>query len=241
VTYIFSSNNRLFTLARQGQRWPSALGAVAVVPVILALMIVSQVIARVLLRPIFPKGVQSVPDLIAEIIGFLSIYMCLWAWLRFWNKRPLLSLGFERQCVLQRVLRGSLVAGLMVVAMAGLAMTPGASLTPGELRTKGLTAVGSGLLTLLATTVQSSAEEALFRGWVLSAIGSRYRPWIGVLVSSLLFATAHLLNGSTPLAWLNLFFLEHSPQSGRWLRAGYGERPLGTQSGIGLRAACWAW
>jgi membrane protease YdiL (CAAX protease family) len=60
-------------------------------------------------------------------------------------------------------------------------------------------------LTLLATAVQSSAEEALFRGWLLSAIGSRYRPGIGVLVSSLLFATAHLLNGATPLALVNLF------------------------------------
>lgn len=206
MTSIFSPNNRLFVLARQGQRQPSALTAIAVVPFMLVLMIASQVIGRVLLRPIFPKGGQSVADLIAEIIGFLSIYLGLWIWLRFWSKRPFWSLGFEHQCVIQRLLRGALVAGLMVVAMVALTMVPGASLAPGEIQTKGLAAVGTSLLTLLATTVQSSAEEALFRGWLLPAIGSRYRPWIGVLVSSSLFATAHLLNGSTPLAWMNLFF-----------------------------------
>jgi membrane protease YdiL (CAAX protease family) len=206
VASILSPNNRLFVLARQGNRRPSALVAIAVVPVMLALMIVSQVIARALVRPIFPNGVRSVANPIAEIIGFLSIYLGLWVWLRSWSKRPFRTLGFEHQRVLQRALRGALVAVLMVLAMAGLTMIAGASLLPGELRTRGLAAVGPGLLILLATTVQSSAEEALFRGWLLSAIGSRYRPWIAVLISSLLFATAHLLNGPTPLAWVNLFF-----------------------------------
>jgi membrane protease YdiL (CAAX protease family) len=172
----------------------------------LVLMIASQVMARVLLRRFFPGDGRTIADSIAEIIGFLSIYMGLWIWLRFWIKRPFCSLGFERQRVLQRVLRGSLVGGLMVVAMAGLTMIPGASLAPGELRMKGLAAVGPGLLVLLATAVQSSAEEALFRDWLLSSIGSRYGSGIGILVSSLLFATAHLLNAPTPLAWLNLVF-----------------------------------
>jgi hypothetical protein len=102
----------------------------------LALMIVSQVVAHLLLRPVFPGGAQSAADLIAEIIGFLSIYLGLWIWLRFRSNRPFWSLGFERQCVLQRFLRGAFVAGLMVVLMAGLAMIPGGSLAPGELQTR---------------------------------------------------------------------------------------------------------
>jgi len=151
VTTVLSPNNRLFALARQGRRQPSALLAIAVVPVTLALMIASQIVARLLLWPILPGAVQSVADPIAEIIGFLSIYLGLWVWLHFWGKRPFRSLGFERGCVPRRILGGAFVAGLMVVAMAGLAMIPGASLAPGELRTKGLDAVGTGLLILLAT------------------------------------------------------------------------------------------
>jgi len=54
--------------------------------------------------------------------------------------------------------------------------------------------------------VQGTGEEVLFRGWLLPVIGSRYRPWIGVLVSSVLFSFAHALSaGITALAFLNLF------------------------------------
>ena len=70
LTTILDPNNRLFTLAQQGQRQASALTAIAVVPLMIAFMIVSQIVARLLLRPIFPGRVQSVADPIAEIIGF---------------------------------------------------------------------------------------------------------------------------------------------------------------------------
>jgi membrane protease YdiL (CAAX protease family) len=171
----------------------------------LALLIVSQVVARLLLRPIFPGSVESVTDPIAEIIGFLVIYLGLWSLLRYWSKRPFRTLGFERRFVLQSVLGGALVAGLMVLAMAGLAAIPGVILAPGQLRTQGLAAVGTGLLLLLTIGVQSSAEEALFRGWLLPVIGSRYGPWIGILASSLMFALAHAFSAPTPLGLVNLF------------------------------------
>jgi membrane protease YdiL (CAAX protease family) len=195
--------------------------AIAVVPVLLALMIVSQVIARLIVRPVFPNGVHSVADPIAGIIGFLSIYLGLWVWLRSWSIRPFWSLGFEHQRVLQRVLHGALVAALMVLAVAGLMMIAGASLLPGELRTRGLAAIGPGLLTLLATTVQSSAEEALFRGCLLSriALSAMDRRF------DIFGAVRHR---------------EHSPQSGHWLKVGCGEQPPGTLSGIGWRVGCWA-
>jgi len=59
--------------------------------------------------------------------------------------------------------------------------------------------------------VQGPAEEVLFRGWLLPVIGARYLPWIGVLVSSLIFSLAHAGSMSyaplVPLALLNLFLL----------------------------------
>jgi hypothetical protein len=74
VTSILNPDNRLFTLARLGRRPPSALAAIAVVFVMLALvLILGQMLAR--LVPLFPSGIQSVTNPISEIIGFLSIYL----------------------------------------------------------------------------------------------------------------------------------------------------------------------
>ena len=93
----------------------------------------------------------------------------------------------------------------MMAATAGLAVARGAAIAPGS-QTSGLVALGIGLLSLLSYGVQGPAEEALFRDWLLPVIGSHYRPWIGVLVSSVLFSLAHTgSHGITLLAFLNLF------------------------------------
>jgi len=208
VTTILYPNNRLFTLARLGKRQPSALAAIAVVLVILALVIVGESKARLLVQSTFPDGIQPVASPIVEgLFGFLPIYLGLWVWLRLSSKRPFWSLGLESQGALRHALGGALIAVLMMAVTAGLAIISGAEAAKSQVT--GLTALGIRLLSLLAYLVQGPAEEVLFRGWLLPVIGARYRPWIGVLVSSLIFSLAHAGSMSyaplVPLALLNLF------------------------------------
>ena len=207
LTTILDPNNRLFTLARQSQRQPSALGAIAVVLVTLVLVLIpGQMVARIIMRSFFQGGSRSIAGPIVEnALGFLLVYLALWVWLQLSSKRPFRSLGFENNGALRRVLRGGLIAGLMIAVTAGLAVLPGATLARGS-QTSGLAALGIGLLSLLSYAVQGPAEEVLFRGWLLPVIGSRYGPLIGVSVSSVLFSAAHALSpGITPLGFLNLF------------------------------------
>jgi CAAX protease family protein len=210
LTTIFNPDNRLFTLARQGRRPPSATAAIAVVFVVLALALIpGQMLARLVVR-LFPSGIQSIAEpIIQNVAMFLPIYLGLWVWLRILSKRPFRTLGLEPPQALRRALRGAIIAGFMMAATAGLSIAPGASLAPGLLQTMGLAAFGIRFLSLLAYFVQGPAEEVLFRGWLLAVIGARYRPWIGVLVSSLIFSLAHIgsmkLAPYAPLALLNLF------------------------------------
>ena len=207
VTIILDPDNRLFTLALQGRCPPPALAAIAVVFVLLVLALIpGQMFARVVVA-LFPSGIQSIAEPIVQNVAmFLPIYLGLWVWLRLWSKRPFWTLGLERQQPLRRVLRGALIAGLMMAVTAGLSIASGASLAPGLLQTMGLAALGIRFLSLLAYFVQGPAEEALFRGWLLPVIGARYRPWIGVLVSSLIFSLTHAgSHGIKPLGFLNLF------------------------------------
>ena len=201
---MLDADNRLFALAREGERLPSMLVAITVTIVTLAITIVGgQMLARIIFHTIPLTGTQSSTDPIAEgvgrliddAVGFLPVYLCLWGWLAFWSQRSFRTLGFERQRPVAHALGGGLVGLVMMSLVAiGIAMLPRTALARGTLQTAGLVAIGSSLLTLAGTAIQSSAEEALFRGWLLPSIGLRAGPWIGIIVSSLLFGLAHGLN-----------------------------------------------
>jgi membrane protease YdiL (CAAX protease family) len=210
---LLNPDNRLFTLARQGRCPPSALVSIAVVFVTLVGAIIpGQLLARIVLFspagvPRFRSGIQSIVEPVAQNVTiFLLIYLGLWVWLRVSSKRPFWTLGLERQDALRRALRGVVVAALMMAATAGLSIIPGASFAPGLAQTMGLAAFGIRVSSLLSYCVQGPAEEVLFRGWLLPAIGARYGPWIGVMVSSVVFSLAHALSqGITALGFVNLF------------------------------------
>ena len=210
---LLHPDNRLFALARQDRRPPSALVAIAIVIVTVVLAIIpGQLLGRIVLFspggiPRFRGEIQSVVEpIVLNVTIFLFVYLGLWVWLRVSSKRPFWTLGLERQHAVQRALRGVVIAGLMMAATVGLSVVPGASLAPGLAQTMGIAAFGIRFLSLLSYCVQGPAEETLFRGWLLPVVGARYRPWIGVMVSSAIFSLAHALSrGITVLGFLNLF------------------------------------
>ncbi len=207
MTTVLDPTNRLFSMAREGRRPPTALTAIAVAFLVLGLALIpGQMLARAVVR-LVPSQAQSIAEpIIQNVAMFLPIYLALWVWLRFWSKRPFWTLGLERKHASLYVLRGAMIGGLMLALTAGLSVAPGASFAPGLLRTMGPPALVIRLLSLLSYFVQGPPEELLFRGWLLPVIGARYRPWIGVLVSSLIFSLVHAgSHGITPLGFLNLF------------------------------------
>src|SRR5262249_39719804 len=144
--------------------------------------------------------------IVQSVAMFVPIYLGLWGWLRLSSKRPFWTLGLERQHALPRATRGAIIAASMMAVTVGLSVTSGASLAMGLLQTTGPAALGIRFLSLLGYFVQGPAEEVLFRGWLLAVIGARYRPWIGVWVSSLIFSLVHALSpGITALGFANLF------------------------------------
>jgi membrane protease YdiL (CAAX protease family) len=208
VTNILSQSNRLFTLVRQSQRQPSVLEAVAVVVVNLALMIAAQAGGRKFLATIFPGNGQGL--IVEGACGFLAVYLGLLLWLRLRSNRPFWTLGFQNYRLGRSVLGGAVTAGLMMGAAVGLDILPGASLSPGEIRTTGIAALAIAFLSLVSHILHASAEETLFRGLLLPVIGSRYGAFNGVLVSAFLFSLAHATNVAghpnvALVALLNLF------------------------------------
>ena len=212
------TNSRLFELARQGKRLTHIA---AVIPLSFLFALVSQlgVIPLVIIMGsiygITEDGIsmQGTPALEAGfwmslqlIFSFVLVYAILWAWLKYFEKRQFWTLGYEVKNALMQYGRGFLFGALMFGGAVGiLAIFGSVAFEQGDPTQQGIAALGGVVLVLIGWVVQGGAEEALIRGWALPVIGARYKPWIGLLVSSLIFAGLHGLNpGLSVFALINL-------------------------------------
>lgn len=212
------TNSRLFELARQGKRLTHIA---AVIPLSFLFALVSQlgVIPLVIIMGSiygFTENAISMKDVPALeagfwmslqlIFSFVLVYVILWAWLKFFEKRQFWTLGYEVKNALMQYGRGFLFGALMFGGAVGiLAIFGSVAFEQGDPTQQGIAALGGVVLVLIGWVVQGGAEEALIRGWALPVIGARYKPWIGLLVSSLIFAGLHGLNpGLSVFALINL-------------------------------------
>ncbi len=209
--------SRLFQLARGGKRltpWWAALpigslilllSGVFGLPVALAYGIYSgEPWAMLSEQPPFVSGLWQV---LLLVTSFGGVILLTWLWIRLYERRALHTLGFEHGNILQRYGRGLLIGLLMFSGAVGL-MSIFGFLAPEKNASghQGLLALGGVLIVFPGWMVQGAAEEVLIRGWMMPVLGARYRPWIGVILSSVFFAVMHGLNPNLSiLALVNLF------------------------------------
>lgn len=118
------------------------------------------------------------------------------------ERRPLRTCMIEKRKLVPDYLSGMLIgfamfSGAVLIAWFGgglnrIAAPP--SLSP---VTYSLLCVG--------WLIQGFSEEFMFRGWIMTSAGTFHKPWTAVLLSSVLFAAAHLGNdGISIMALVNL-------------------------------------
>ena len=211
------TNSRLFDLARQAKR----LTHIAVViPLSFLFALISQLGAIPLfiimgsMYGITEDGISMQGTSALEagfwmslqlITSFALIYVILWAWLKFFEKRPFWTLGYEFKNALMQYGRGFLFGILIFGGAVGILAASGSvTFEQGDPAQQGMAALGGVALVLIGWVVQGGAEEVLIRGWALPVIGARYKPWIGLLVSSLIFAGLHGLNPGVSLSLIHI-------------------------------------
>lgn len=215
---LFNFTNRLFELARTAKRLPHIALAI---PLAFVFVLAAQFVGGVpvFLAQWFVFGDKGVPydqplvhgAAIAVLLtaSFGLIFVWLWAWLKWFERRPFFTLGFERKGAWLQYVRGLGLGFAMFAASVGLMALFGyVGPEVGFPEREGVAALGGVLAIALGWAVQGAAEETLTRGWLMGVVGARYRPWLGVLVSSLVFTLLHGLNpniGALPLVNLFLF------------------------------------
>lgn len=222
---LLAQDNHLFNLARKGQvRWPQAVSEklYAVVALLFGLLVpvIAQIIGVIPLvlfvgfeRVIVGQAGILLPfDPNVNTAIFLSaifapIFLLLWGWLRFFERRPFWTLGLEGAGWWWKYGRGVVVGSTMIsAALALLALSGSLTFEVGSPRPHGLAALDGILIILLGWIVQGAAEEVLTRGFLLPVTGIRFGTVAGIILSSLLFALFHVLNPHVNLIpLLNVF------------------------------------
>lgn len=147
-------------------------------------------------------GGSRVPTGLGVVLSFAGVWVAVWVWLRFVERRSVLSVGLWRPAW-GGLARGAAIAvGLLGVVTAVLVAGGRASVSWAG---AGPAGIGLVALALLVFVVQGGAEEITLRGMVLPAVARRWGVLAGLLVQAALFGVLHLGNpGANPLAAVNV-------------------------------------
>ncbi len=149
-----------------------------------------------------PKGLLGFAAFL--FIPFALLGLVVLAWVRFVERRSVASIGLVRERATGKFLAGHLTGTAMASAIvAGIWLAGGfraGAIAPALASPMAL----AGIAVLCAAfALQSSAEELLFRGWMLSAISPKLGIVLAVVLSSAVFVLLHFERGAGPLVYAN--------------------------------------
>jgi len=204
VRSLLSPSNPVFTRPRQGKWIPNALVATIVFALFVLVAFGGCAIGLKLVTGDSGQADRLLDGTFGLFVPFGLVTLLVLLWVRFVEKRPIATLGLMRAGALFGYAQG-FVLGLvfMAVVVGVMALGGGVNVQTDGAQPSGYAALGSILIMLAAYIVQAGTEEVHTRGWFMQVLGARYRPWIAVLVTSVIFSAMHW--APNPLAIVNLF------------------------------------
>jgi hypothetical protein len=168
-------------------------------------MIISQVAAAVIA---FAFGVRSGADYFAtletpagimiQLAALLGTALPIWLFTKFVDRRSFMSLGWQFGGRYAKDLVSGMAWGIGLISSIFLVLYLTGGLTITDLQMPGLPF----LYISIAMVMVAMAEELLVRGYLLTNFMDSMSKYAALIVSSLLFAAAHMLNPNT--SWLGI-------------------------------------
>lgn len=189
------NNSYLFDQARTGRRTVHWLLLVPVLPVLMLGGIAAGVL---LLRftGVVPAETaiedSDAPGALLLLALFIPIWVTVGLWVRLYERRSLLSVGFARPGGVRMFAIGLLQGmALMVLVVVINWLAGGYVLDPDRQAWPTLSVLATVFMLLIAFAVQGGAEELALRGWLMPVIGARYNRVVAILLPVFLFVLLH--------------------------------------------------
>ena len=144
--------------------------------------------------------------LIAYLVIIFSLFLAVTLiWTLLVERRSLASIGLGLKGAGVKALRGWGIGAVMILVLTGLGVVSGGyeieGVAPAFAEPQALGVIA---LVLAAFLIQGGTEEAVFRGWLLSAFALRRGLRAAMLASVLLFALGHFSPDASWIAHLNI-------------------------------------
>ena len=139
--------------------------------------------------------------LLLKIIEFFALMFCLWLFMKFIDRKPLMSLGLKYEGFQQDFKFGLILgAGLIAIGFFSLFIL-------GYVRVESFSFPFLDIvLYFILFVVVAFHEEIMLRGYILRSLMESMNRYLALAVSSLIFMTVHLLNPNISfLGAVNLF------------------------------------
>ncbi len=152
-------------------------------------------------NPVSPTGLMAF-----TLVPFGLLLALLLSWVRFIEGRSPASMGLTGAHQVRAFLRGHALGMAGILGILAVIWLAGGFAAPAYAKAwstpTSLLAIG---LLLPCFALQSSVEELLFRGWLLSLLAKKFNAVAGVLSSSALFTLLHFNRGQSWLATVSTF------------------------------------
>lgn len=216
---LYSKEQRLFKEVREGERITNPI-LVILMPIIV--MFLSRFITVPIIRIAYRIYLinnpgESINEFISKIGGgfggglqlilsFGSTVLIYFLWVKFVERRSIVTMGFHLDGAFKKYIRGFLFGFLMIALSAIMLMLLGeVEVSKGDLIFNDISMIFGFLFMIIGWIIQGATEEIMMRGYALPVLGTKINIPVGVLISSSIFGFLHLLNsGISPLAIVNL-------------------------------------
>jgi membrane protease YdiL (CAAX protease family) len=201
-------NAQLFpseTPAKGWQPWGALVPLLGIVFVAATVISLTAVLQRVGLVDAEENPIGLAGFVAFLLVPFSALALAVLAWVRLVERRPLTAIGLGGAHRARTFLGGLLIGVAMAAAIvAGMCIAGGLHIVGLGPPDQSLVSLASIAILLVCFAVQSSVEELLFRGWMLSAIAAKFRVEWAVLISSLVFTFLHFDSRANWLFFLNV-------------------------------------
>jgi len=208
INGLFNPENTFFQIAKESKRLTHISLSSLILPVIF--LAIAGVLTQFVFVPLFLGDPEQAANWVRQAFRLYVMFglgaIIIFLWVRFFEGRSTRTLGFTKPDFLKKYFSGFLMGVLMnTIVVALIALWGNVEVATQSTNLTGINSIGIVIIFLFGFIIQGASEEILSRGWMMQVIGARYWPWLGVLISTILFTILHLGNaGVNLISVLNL-------------------------------------